>query len=135
MALNAGLSADEVIERHIQPLYPVYFIGFLPGFPYLGGLDKQLITPRLEDPRTLVPQGSVGIGGAQTGIYTSSSPGGWNLIGRSPLLFFSINEAPPSLLRAGDFVKFTPIGNKEFDRIESLLSNGLYDIEREVVYD
>jgi len=135
VALKADLTKNEVVERHTQPLYPVYFVGFLPGFPYLGGLDEKLITPRLDSPRASVPAGSVGIGGEQTGIYTNTSPGGWNLIGRSPLLFFSIHESPPSLLRAGDFVKFRAIGSKEYDRIESLMKNGLYEIEREVIYD
>ena len=135
VAAKASLTMKEVVERHTQPLYPVYFIGFLPGFPYLGGLDEKLITPRLESPRASVPSGSVGIGGAQTGIYTNASPGGWNLIGRSPLMFFSIHETPPSLLRAGDFVKFRAISIKEYDRMESLLKNGLYQIEREVIYD
>lgn len=109
-----GLSVDEVIEIHSRPIYRVYFLGFLPGFAYLGGMDKGIATPRLEMPRLRVPAGSVGIAGKQTGIYPLESPGGWRLIGRTPLRLFNPAEDPPTLLQPGDRVKFVPIDENEF---------------------
>ena len=95
---------------HSEPIYTVYMIGFQPGFPYLGGLPESLHTPRRAVPRTLVPAGSVGIGGAQTGIYPFSSPGGWQLIGHTKQALFDKNQAKPTLLQAGDTVKFVVEG-------------------------
>ncbi len=106
VAAHTGLSALEVIERHCAPTYDVMCIGFLPGFPYLAGLDNQLVCPRRASPRLQVPAGSVGIGGRQTGIYPSASPGGWQLIGYCSVQLFDDNQFPPSLLQAGDQVKF-----------------------------
>ncbi|WP_297495864.1 5-oxoprolinase subunit PxpB [Thermococcus sp.] len=109
-----GLSVDEVVEIHSRPVYRVYFLGFLPGFAYLGGMDERIATPRLEKPRLKVPAGSVGIAGKQTGIYPLESPGGWRLIGRTPLRLFNPAKGPPTLFQPGDRVKFVPIDESEF---------------------
>lgn len=101
---------EHIIEMHTSPIYTVYMIGFQPGFPYLGGLPESLHTPRRATPRTQVPAGSVGIGGSQTGIYPFSSPGGWQLIGHTALSLFDKNNDQPTLLRAGDNVKFVVAG-------------------------
>jgi KipI family sensor histidine kinase inhibitor len=103
-----NITPDELIARHVAPLYRVAMLGFAPGFPYLLGLDPALNAPRLATPRTSVPAGSVGIGGSQTGIYPCVSPGGWRLIGRTPLSLFDADRDPPSLLLAGDRVRFVP---------------------------
>ncbi|MEO6918201.1 MAG: 5-oxoprolinase subunit PxpB [Collimonas sp.] len=106
VAIHTGLSPADIVKRHTAAEYIVYFIGFQPGFPYLGGLDPQLATPRRSEPRLLVPAGSVGIGGSQTGIYPAASPGGWQLIGRSELQLFDPAANPPTLLQPGDRVRF-----------------------------
>ncbi len=108
VAEHAGLSPDEVIAAHSAAEYVVYFMGFQPGFAYLGGLSERLITPRRAEPRLSVPAGSVGIGGDQTGIYPSTGPGGWQLIGRTALRLFDPTKAEPILLRAGDVIRFVP---------------------------
>ncbi len=112
-----GLSREDIIRIHSEKIYYVYFLGFLPGFPYLAGLDNRLHVPRRATPRTLLPEGSVGIGGAQTGIYPVDSPGGWNIIGRTPLKLFDPESPDPFLVKAGECIKFFPIDRKEFDRI------------------
>jgi len=112
-----GLTPEEVIEIHSKPVYRVYFLGFLPGFAYLGGMDERIATPRLEKPRLKVPAGSVGIAGKQTGIYPLESPGGWRLIGRTPLRLFNPSKEPPTLLQPGDKVKFVPIDEEKFREI------------------
>lgn len=109
-----GLKEDDVIDIHSKPTYRVYMLGFTPGFAYLGGLDERIATPRLKTPRKKVPAGSVGIAGKQTGIYPIESPGGWRLIGRTPLRLFDYKKDPPTLLLPGDRVKFVPIDEKEF---------------------
>jgi inhibitor of KinA len=114
VAARCGLGTDEVIALHSGAEYTVYAIGFAPGFPYLGGLPAKLHTPRRSTPRTLVPAGSVGIGSGQTGIYPLATPGGWNLIGRTPLALFRLRKNPPALLHAGDRVKFRSISAEEF---------------------
>ena len=119
VAKHAKLTPEEVVKRHGKPEYLVYLVGFAPGFPYLGGLPKELETPRHAKPRMTVPPGSVGIGGAQTGIYPFATPGGWNLVGRTPLKLFRPDEHPPVLLRAGDRVKFRAIGREEFAKLEA----------------
>lgn len=106
VAAHCGLSEAEVIDAHSGADYLVYFLGFQPGFAYLGGLPPQLATPRRAEPRLAVPAGAVGIGGAQTGIYPAASPGGWQLIGRSSLALFDAEQTPPSLLQPGDLVRF-----------------------------
>jgi inhibitor of KinA len=115
-----GLTADEVVALHAAGEYRVHLVGFVPGFPYLGGLDAKLATPRRESPRTAVRAGSVGIGGAQTGIYPVESPGGWQLIGRTPLRLFDAHRDPPALLRAGDRIRFLPVDAEAFRRLEKL---------------
>ena len=115
VAQHAGLSEQEVIALHTARPYRIYMLGFLPGFPYLGGLDERLHTPRLPTPRTKIPAGSVGIGGKQTGIYPMESPGGWQLIGRTPLTLFAPGESLP--YAAGDRIRFVPINEAEFARI------------------
>ncbi|GAB6134963.1 5-oxoprolinase subunit PxpB [Thermococcus prieurii] len=112
-----GLTPEEVIEIHSRPVYRVYFLGFLPGFAYLGGMDERIAMPRLEKPRLKVPAGSVGIAGKQTGIYPLESPGGWRLIGRTPLRLFNPSKEPPTLLQPGDRVKFVPIDEGEFEEL------------------
>jgi KipI family sensor histidine kinase inhibitor len=108
VAAHTGLSPDEVVQRHSAGDYVVYFLGFLPGFAFMGGLEPALATPRRPEPRVAVPAGSVGIGGEQTGIYPLVSPGGWQLIGRTTLRLFDPQAAEPTLLRPGDHVRFVP---------------------------
>ncbi|MAO10119.1 MAG: allophanate hydrolase [Flavobacteriaceae bacterium] len=131
VAQTNNLTVPKVIELHTTPQYKVYFLGFLPGFPYLGGLDKRLQTPRKNTPREKIEAGSVAIGGSQTGVYTTSSPGGWNIIGRSPLNFFSIEKKPPALLKAGDFIKFIPISKDEYRKIEVEVNVDIYKLGEE----
>ena len=109
VAAHAHLTPAQVVELHSAPDYVVHMIGFLPGFPYLGGLDPRLTTPRRSSPRTRVPAGSVGIGGSQTGVYTIDSPGGWQLIGRTARRLFDVERDPPTVLRIGDKVRFRPV--------------------------
>ena len=115
VAQHAGLTEAEVVRRHTGRDYRIYMLGFLPGFPYLGGLDPALCTPRLQNPRTAIPAGSVGIGGEQTGIYPVASPGGWQLIGRTPLDLFD-PERPPRYA-AGDRIRFTAITAEQFAKL------------------
>ncbi|MQR00520.1 5-oxoprolinase subunit PxpB [Glaciimonas soli] len=106
VAAHTGLAASEVVKRHTAAEYIVYFLGFQPGFAYLGGLDPTLATPRHSEPRLMVPAGSVGIGGSQTAIYPAASPGGWQLIGHTDLRLFDPTSNPPTLLQPGDRVRF-----------------------------
>jgi KipI family sensor histidine kinase inhibitor len=108
VARHTGLTAARVVELHASVQYLVYFLGFSPGFPYLGGLAPELATPRLSAPRKVVPAGSVAIGGSQTGVYPVDSPGGWRIIGRTALRLFDAEATPPALLRIGDTVRFVP---------------------------
>ncbi|WP_175986660.1 5-oxoprolinase subunit PxpB [Bacillus sp. Marseille-Q1617] len=112
------LSPEEVISKHTNGDYLVYMIGFAPGFPYVGGLDPDLATPRRKSPRLKIPAGSVGIAGDQTGVYPIETPGGWQLIGRTPLRLFQPDEETPSLLHAGDHIKFVSISEDEFKEME-----------------
>ncbi|MBI5768568.1 MAG: 5-oxoprolinase subunit PxpB [Verrucomicrobia bacterium] len=116
VAARAGLSREEAVALHQGGRYFVQAIGFLPGFGYLGGLPERLHTPRRPTPRTHVPAGAVGIGGSLTGAYPLGSPGGWNLIGRTPLKLFDAVRAEPALLHPGDRVRFKPITREEFAR-------------------
>lgn len=115
IAAQVKMSPDSVVELHSKSSYTVACIGFMPGFPYLTGLPVGLRTARLEEPRVRVPVGSVAIANDQTGIYPLESPGGWNIIGRTPLRLFDISKTEPSLLRAGDKVRFVPINRAEFE--------------------
>ena len=109
VAAELKIDADELVARHCAPTYRVAMLGFAPGFPYLLGLDPTLASPRLATPRQSVPAGSVGIGGKQTGVYPFAGPGGWRLLGRTPLALFDTQRESPSLLRAGDRVRFVAV--------------------------
>jgi len=117
VARRAGVDQKEVVDLHSGAEYRVHCVGFIGGFPFLGGLPAKLATPRRETPRKEIPRGSVGIGGKQTGIYPIKSPGGWNIIGRTPRRLFDPQKNPPGLLRAGDRVRFRPISREEFERL------------------
>jgi inhibitor of KinA len=114
VARRAGLSPERAVELHASARYLVHFLGFSPGFPYLGGLPPELATPRLDVPRKLVPAGSVAIGGSHAGIYPMDSPGGWRIVGRTPLRLFDADASPPALLAMGDRVRFLPIAEGRF---------------------
>jgi inhibitor of KinA len=114
VASHTGLSEEQVIATHAGALYRVYMIGFAPGFPYLGGMDPSIAAPRKDSPQERIPAGSVGIAGTQTGIYPIETPGGWQIIGRTPLLLFDLARANPGLLQAGDTVRFLPITSHEY---------------------
>jgi inhibitor of KinA len=118
LSLFHQLKKEEIIEIHSSAVYTVYMIGFVPGFPYLGGLSEKLTSPRKQNPRPAIPAGSVGIAGQQTGIYPLETPGGWQIIGRTPLKLFDVNRHQPSLLKAGDKIKFQTISLIEFEQIE-----------------
>jgi inhibitor of KinA len=113
-----SLDVDEVIQLHTAKTYRVYMIGFLPGFAYMGSVDEKIVTPRRSQPRTQVPAGSVGIAGEQTGIYPFDSPGGWQLIGQTPLEMFNMANEMPCYLQPGDEVQFYPITMAEFEKIK-----------------
>ena len=120
VASHNHLSEAEVISIHSGTDYLVYMLGFIPGFTYLGGMDPRIATPRLSSPRTLIPAGSVGIAGEQTGTYPSDSPGGWQIIGRTPVTMYDMSKAQAALLNAGDYVRYVPIDESEFHRIKAL---------------
>ncbi len=117
VAAYHSISIEEVVRLHTSVTYLVYFLGFSPGFAYLGGLAEKLQTPRLATPRTSVPAGSVGIAGNQTGVYPLDSPGGWRIIGRTPLTMFDKSATPPSRLQTGDRVQFTAVPRSSFDEM------------------
>nr|WP_275444500.1 5-oxoprolinase subunit PxpB [Paenibacillus sp. ACRRX] len=118
VARHNQLTADEVVHIHSNAEYLVYMIGFAPGFPYLGGMSERIAAPRRPSPRLVIPVGTVGIAGMQTGVYPIGTPGGWQLIGRTPEPLFRPDMKPPTLLRAGDKVRFLPITEKEFESWE-----------------
>jgi inhibitor of KinA len=126
VAQHNALAVDEVVAIHSSRPYLVYMLGFTPGFPYLGGMSPKIATPRLEKPRTKIPQGSVGIADKQTGLYPIESPGGWRLIGRTPLQPFSPGSANPFLFAAGDYLQFVPISAEEFKAIGRQVHCGSY---------
>lgn len=119
-----GLTTDEVIQIHASGQYRIFMLGFTPGFPYLGGMDDRIATPRLATPRTKIHAGSVGIAGSQTGVYPIDSPGGWQIIGRTPLALYDPERAEPILLKAGELIKFIPIDQETFDLLSSEASKG-----------
>ena len=115
---DKSIAVDDLVHLHTKVRYPVHFIGFLPGFPYLGGLDEQLFKARKNKPRSSVPEGSVGIAGRQTGVYPTASPGGWNIIGRTPMKFFDAESHPPTLLEPGDNIQFYSISVETFHALK-----------------
>jgi inhibitor of KinA len=119
VAVLHQLSTADVIKLHSLVTYMVFMIGFVPGFAYLGGMDERLITPRKATPRKAVPAGAVGIAGQQTGVYPLQTPGGWQIIGQTPVKLFDANREQPSLLKAGDMVKFKPIDINEFNKLSA----------------
>jgi inhibitor of KinA len=130
VAEHHELSVDEVIRLHSGPEYLVYMMGFAPGFPYLTGLPERLATPRLATPRLAVPAGSVGIGGEQTGVYPLQTPGGWRIIGHTPVRLYDPAKPWPMLLSPGDYIRFHPVGETEHADIQRAVGRGTYGVER-----
>ena len=127
VAEHNHLTNNQVIEIHSKPNYLVYMLGFTPGFPYLGGMDESIATSRLTTPRTSIPAGSVGIADKQTGIYPSESPGGWRLIGKTPLTLFDHTQNPPSLIMPGNLIRFVPLKSiEEYEKISKLVTTNKY---------
>lgn len=132
VAEHNGIDEQEVVRLHSGADYLVYMMGFSPGFAYLGGLDERLATPRLQSPRTEIPAGAVGIAETQTGVYPMASPGGWQLIGRTPLKLFDPARERPVLLSAGDYVRFVPIESQEaYNHILQQVESGEYPVTEE----
>lgn len=129
VAAHTGLSAEEVIKRHTGRDCYCFMLGFMPGFPYLGGMDESIAAPRLKEPRTSIPAGSIGIADKQTGGYPFDSPGGWQLIGRTPAKLYDPRKDNPFLLEAGDWVRFRPIESEEYGKIAALEAAGNYTAE------
>ncbi|WP_235794742.1 5-oxoprolinase subunit PxpB [Virgibacillus salidurans] len=123
------LDVSDVVDIHQKPDYLVYMLGFLPGFPYLGGLDKKIATPRLEEPRKSMAAGSVGIAHEQTGIYPVESPGGWNIIGKTPLPLFDKSAEDAFLFHAGDRIRFYCVSEREFEQITEQVETGQFEIQ------
>ncbi|WP_299248508.1 5-oxoprolinase subunit PxpB [uncultured Aquimarina sp.] len=132
-AINKSMDIDEIVSLHTTPLYTVYFIGFLPGFLYLGGLDNKLVTPRKSTPSLKLEKGSVAIGGNQTGVYPSDSPGGWHVIGKTPIDFFDINLEKPCFASPGDKIQFISIEEYEYNDISELVKKGCFMLESDVL--
>lgn len=124
VAEHAGLTVDDVIKIHSKEPYLIFMLGFQPGFPYLGGLDERIHTPRLETPRLKLEAGSVGIGGGQTGLYPMESPGGWRIIGLTPVRCYNPTASEAIPYQAGDYIKFKPVSYDEYLRLKELDMNG-----------
>lgn len=129
VAAHAGLSEEEVIRIHSSAEYLIYMLGFTPGFTYLGGMDERIAAPRLTEPRVRIPAGSVGIAGTQTGIYPVDSPGGWQLIGRTPVRMYDPARDKPILPEAGQYIRFFPVTQDEYDRILREVEAGTYTVQ------
>lgn len=127
------LSAQELISIHSEKPYRVYMLGFTPGFPYLGGIDRRIATPRKETPRLKIKAGSVGIAGDQTGIYPLESPGGWQIIGKTPLKLFDFTLKNPFLFSPGNYIKFDPVSLDEYFQIAEQLKSGKYIAAKEIM--
>ncbi|SDB42581.1 inhibitor of KinA [Flavobacteriaceae bacterium MAR_2010_188] len=128
-----SLDISQIIKKHTSPIYTVYFIGFLPGFLYLGGLDDSLIMDRKSQPRLNIQKGAVGIGGSQTGIYPSTSPGGWNIIGNSPIEFFNPNIDNPCFAKSGDKIRFYEVSWEEYQDIQAEVDSDKFIIKKKVI--
>ena len=128
VADHNGLTPEEVIQIHSSADYLVYMMGFTPGFPYLGGMSENIATPRLQTPRTAIPAGSVGIAEQQTGVYPIESPGGWQLIGRTPVQLFDPQRDPPVVVEAGDFIRFAPITETTYYVVQQQVQVGSYQL-------
>jgi inhibitor of KinA len=126
VAEHAKLQPEEVIRIHSGTDYLVYMMGFTAGFPYLGGMSPVIATPRLATPRTRIPAGSVGIAQQQTGIYPADSPGGWQIIGRTPVRIFDVGRTPPVAVEAGDYIRFVPVGIDVYRDVERQVRAGSY---------
>jgi len=135
LSQEKNISIDEIISMHSGTIYTIYGIGFLPGFLYLGGLPESLHFPRKETPRLNVPKGAVGIGGNQTGIYPKNSPGGWQIIGKTPISLFNVNNEMPCEFKASDKISFKPISRDEFNSIELAEVNGNYKLNKSFIND
>lgn len=135
LAKEKNLSVQNIIDLHSSQIYKVYFTGFLPGFLYLGGLNPLLRAQRLSKPRLEIPRGSIGIGGEQTGIYPQNSPGGWRIIGRTPLVLFNKNHIPPTLCQPGDSIQFKNISREEYETVDTAIQAGTYKIRKEALND
>ena len=135
IAAQKKLSKEQLVKLHSEAIYTVYFLGFLPGFLYLGGLDEKLHFPRRASPRLKVEKGAVAIGGNQTGVYPDESPGGWNIIGNAPVDFFDTTKALPCFAKAGDKLQFYPVSLKKYKDIKTLVDAGVYQLESEVWND
>ena len=129
------ISNNEIIKTHIDSVYSVYLIGFLPGFLYLGSVDKKLKIPRKKQPRLRVPRGAVAIAGQQTGIYPQDSPGGWNVLGNTPINLFDKFKVEPCFAKPGDKVKFFSISEAQYKLIEKEVEFGLYELKKELIND
>ncbi|MFD1063699.1 5-oxoprolinase subunit PxpB [Winogradskyella litorisediminis] len=129
LSKEKSLSKAEIIQRHSQPFYTIFFIGFLPGFLYLGGLDKSLHFSRKSTPNLNIKKGAVGIGGNQTGIYPKNSPGGWHIIGNSPVDFFDLKSDEICFAKPGDKIKFQSISKSEFSKISNDIKDGAFRLK------
>ena len=128
VAKHNGLALEEVIRIHSGAEYLVYMMGFTPGFPYMGGMSERIATPRLQTPRTAIPAGSVGIAEQQTGVYPIESPGGWQLIGRTPVQLFVPQREPPVVVTVGDYIRFAPITEEAYHDIQRQVRTGSYQL-------
>ncbi|HGK4942593.1 TPA: 5-oxoprolinase subunit PxpB [Staphylococcus aureus] len=135
VAKHNRITVEQVIEKHTSKPYLIYMLGFMPGFPYLGGLDEQLHTPRRNQPRLKIHAGSVGIANNQTGLYPSDSPSGWQIIGRTPLKVFSSEREPMSMYEAGEWIQFYAIDEQKFIQIERDISDGNFNVDDWVVIE
>ena len=135
ISMKSNIPIKEIIKLHSEEIYTIFFIGFLPGFLYLGGLDEKLFFHRKSNPRLKVAKGSVAIGGQQTGVYPSESAGGWNIIGKTPINFFNIKNEKPCFTKAGDKIKFKSISLEEFYQIEKGITIDNYVIHKALLND
>lgn len=133
VANHNNITVDEVINIHTSTDYLVYMLGFIPGFTYLGGMSEKIATPRLSSPRAKIDGGSVGIAGTQTGTYPTDSPGGWQIIGRTPLNLFDPTKEPPVFINSGDYIRYVSISEEEFKKIKEEVANGSYKVDISIV--